>query len=149
MIKGVRFNDIDDGSRIAKTAGNAFNPLVDQVIARCDDNGILMGGSVFTQWTGYGGSVAIHVAGFHPRWINRTILFVTFDYPFNQLGVKKLFGQVPSYNKKALDFDLHLGFKAEIIIPDVYPEGDLVLLSMKREECRFLDHPPRELVKDK
>ena len=30
--------------------------------------------------------------GWDPHWINRDMLYVVFDYPFNQLGVKRLFG---------------------------------------------------------
>ena len=89
----------------------------------------------------------MHVAGIQPHWINRTLLWVCFDYPFNQLHVKKVFGPVPSYNKTALEFDKHLGFEEETVIEGVYPEGNLVLLSMTREKCRFLDMPPRALTK--
>ena len=66
------------------------------------------------------------------------MLWITFDYPFNQLGVKKLIGQVPSSNLKALEFDKKLGFKEEARISDVFPDGDLIVLSMRREDCRWL-----------
>jgi hypothetical protein len=148
MIPGVRFNDIDDGSRIANAAGTSFNPLVDQVIAGVDRSGVLTGGAVYKDFTGVGGSIQMHAAEFRPQWLNRTLLFMGFDYPFNQLKVKKIFAPVPSFRWGVVQFSLHLGFKAEIIIPDVYPEGDLVLLSMIPEECRFLANPPRALVKD-
>jgi hypothetical protein len=107
-----------------------------------------MGGVVYKDWTGNGGSISMHVAGIRHRWINRSMLWVCFDYPFNQLQVKKIFGPVPSYNKVAYEFDKHLGFQDEATIRGVYPDGDLMLLSMRREECRFLDMPPRTFMKE-
>ena len=52
-----------------------------------------MGGVIFSNYTGE--SIAMHSAAWDQHWINRDMLFVIFDYPFNQLGVKRMFGQVP------------------------------------------------------
>jgi RimJ/RimL family protein N-acetyltransferase len=145
VIPGIRFNDPEDAKRLSESTHVIFNPLADQVIARVDDRGVLVGGVLYKDYTGRGGSIAMHVAGYSPAWINRTILWIAFDYPFNQLGVNKLFGQVPSWNRHAYKFDKHLGFVDECEIPGVYPGGNMMLLSMTREQCRFLDRPPRSL----
>jgi RimJ/RimL family protein N-acetyltransferase len=72
------------------------------------------------------------------------MLWISFSYPFEQLRVSKLIAQVPSRNRKALDFDLKLGFKQEAIVADIYPDGeDLLILSMRREDCRWLKLKPR------
>jgi RimJ/RimL family protein N-acetyltransferase len=143
MIEGIRFNDQSDANRIAKISGVSFNPLVDQCIARFERRGgTLLGGVVYKDWTGLGGSIAVHVAGLRDRWVNRALLFVCFDYPFNQLQVKKIFGQISSRNRVAYEAAKHLGFVEEARIRDVYPDGDMVLLSMTREQCRFLEMPP-------
>lgn len=139
LLQNVRFGNVDDGERIAQAAGTTFNWGVDPVIARVTPKGELMGGVLFSYWTGFDGSINMHSAGFHPRWVNRTMLWVCFDYPFNQLGVKKIFGQVPEDNERALRFNLNLGFEVEQMIKDVYPSGDMILMSMYREHCRFLD----------
>ena len=142
-LDDIRFNETHDGYAIASTAGTSYNPVVDQVIARVTPRGSLMGGVLFSYWTGFGGSINMHVAGFHPRWLNRTILAVSFDYPFNQLGVRKIFGQVPMDNVRAIAFNLHLGFEKEVVIKDAYPGPppgcDMQLLSMYKDKCRFLD----------
>ena len=139
----IRFNHTDDGYAIASRAGTSYNPFVDQIIARLTPGGNLMGGVLFSYWTGAGGSINIHVAGFHPRWINRHMLMVTFGYPFLQLGVRKIFGQVPMDNLHAIRFNEHLGFKKELVIPDAYPGGppgcDMQLMSMYKGECRFIN----------
>ena len=73
------------------------------------------------------------------------MLWVSFNYTFIQLGCKVLFGQVPETNSKALEFDLKIGFKEITRIDDVFPDGGLILLAMRREECRWLKLKPRSL----
>lgn len=136
----ITTGNLDHARTIAEEVGTFFNPACDHVISRARD-GKLLGGVIFTGFTG--ASISIHVAGFSPHWINNNMLWITFDYPFNQLKVSKLIGQVPSCNRKALDFDLKLGFKEEARIMDIYPDGDLVILSMRRENCRWLKLKPR------
>jgi len=111
-------------------------------IARVRDKEIL-GGVLFTDYTG--SSICIHVHAFDKRWINKDMLWVTFHYPFIQLGVTTLFGKVEAANKHALDFDLKLGFKEVAIIPDVFPSGAMVVLSMCRHSCRWLSLTPKHL----
>jgi len=139
----IQFGNFDHAEQIAKAARIYFNPLCDVCISRSKDDKLL-GGVIFQQFTGM--SITIHVAAFDPHWINPDMLWITFHYPFEQLKVKKIFGQVPQDNSRALEFDRKLGFKIETIIRDVYPDGDMVLLSMYREDCRWLRLKPRSFV---
>ncbi len=138
----IAFNQAVHGHAIAKAAGTHFNPVVDACIARVE-HGELWGGVVFQNYTG--ASIGIHTAGFRPDWINKDMLWVTFDYPFNQLGCKKIFGQVAETNIKALEFDLKIGFKIITKIDDVFPDGACILVSLAREDCRWLKLKPRGL----
>jgi len=128
---------------IANAANVLPNRAYDTCISRSKD-GRLLGGVIYTNYTG--ASITMHTAGFDPAWVNRDMLWVCFHYPFVQLKCNKLFGQVPAWNVKALEFDLHLGFKEECIIRDVYPEGDMILLSMRKEDCRWLKLRPRTIA---
>lgn len=139
----IVFNDPIHGQVIAEAAGTQFNVLADVCIAR-EEDGVLLGGVVFQNFTG--ASIGLHVAGFDPHWINKDMLWVTFHYPFVQLNCKKIFGQVPASNKRALEFDLKLGFKIEATISDVFEDGDCVVVSMRREDCRFLKVRPTGLI---
>lgn len=139
----IEFNNVEHGYAIADLAGTSFNPDVDVVISRSEE-GELWGGSIYTSYTG--ASVAVHIAGFRSDWINKDMLWVGFDYPFNQLGCSKLFGQVPETNIKALEFDLKIGFKIVARIADVFPDGDLFIVCMDRAECRWLKLKPRSLT---
>lgn len=134
----IEFSNPEHGERIAASAGVLFNPRYDVVVARTE-RGDLYGGTVFKDYTGV--SVAGHMAGFNPRWINKDLLWVTFDYAFNQLKVATLFGPIKETNSKALELDLKLGFSPTARIKDVFPCGDMILLSMKRDQCRWLDMP--------
>ena len=138
----IQMNNPEHGYAIAEAAGVIFNPEADIVISRLS-NEELVGGVLYNGYTR--ASINMHVAAFSPRWGSRDILWVCFDYPFNQLGCKKVFGQVPSKNEHALEFNLKLGFKIETLIPDVFPEDDLLVVSMVREDCRWLNIKPRTL----
>lgn len=82
-------------------------------------------------------SCQIHVAG-EGNWVDREILQATFKYPFEHLGLKVLIGLVPSGNAEAIRFNEHLGFKIEARIKDAHPDGELLVMSMRREDCRWI-----------
>ena len=84
-------------------------------------------------------SVAMHVAAEGKTSMTRETLKVCFTYPFQQLGVKKIIGMVDSDNQAARRFDEHLGFKLEATLKDAAPKGDLMFMTMTRDECRFLE----------
>lgn len=100
-------------------------------------DGKLIAGTLFEDFNG--ANVLMHVAAEPGRqWLNLTYLNRCFDYPFNQLGVRRVTGIVPSSNTDALRFDLHLGFKQEAVLEGAHPDGDLIVLRMMREECRWI-----------
>ena len=138
----ITVGNLDHAQAIAKAAGCVFNPAVNRVISRMR-NGELLGGVIFQDYNV--ASISIHAAGFAPHWLNNNMLWVSFDYPFNQINVSKLIAPVPSRNRKAIEFDLKLGFKREARIADVFPgdDGDLLVLTMRREDCRWLKLKPR------
>jgi RimJ/RimL family protein N-acetyltransferase len=84
-------------------------------------------------------SCCMHVASIMPNWISRDLLWAAFDYPFNSLKVKVILAAVASTNEEALKLDRHLGFVDKAYIEDAHMDGDLVILAMRRENCRWLD----------
>lgn len=106
----------------------------------------ILGGVVFHNYTGRGGSITIHSAGTETNWTTRDFFWAIFDYPFNQCGVEKILGPVPADNARAMYLDLKLGFRLEAVISDVYPNGvDQFVLSMRRADCKWLRYPPRTI----
>jgi L-amino acid N-acyltransferase YncA len=70
----------------------------------------------------------------------KAMLRACFDYAFNQAGCAMVLGVVNSQNEAAMRYDLHLGFKTLYALAGMHDEGgDIVLLGMTREECRFLE----------
>ena len=100
------------------------------------NHGELVAGVLYDNFTG--GSVQMHVAGVGKRWLVREFLHFCFRYPFEQLKVNKVVGLVDSSNAAALRFDLHLGFQQEAVIKDAGRTGDIIVLTMTRDQCRFI-----------
>ena len=139
----IVFNNPDHGHRIAKEAGCNFNPACDISIGRETEDGELLGGVIYQNFTHE--SIAMHVAGFSKQWVTRDLIWVCFHYPFMQLGVKRIFGQVPETNTKALDFDLWFGFKILTKIDGVFPDGGVIVLVLEKADCRWLNFKPRSI----
>jgi RimJ/RimL family protein N-acetyltransferase len=83
-------------------------------------------------------SCCMHVAAIAPNWSSRDLLWAAFDYPFNKLKVKVILAIVASTNEEALKLDRHLGFVDKAYIEDAHVDGDLVILAMRKEDCRWL-----------
>jgi RimJ/RimL family protein N-acetyltransferase len=83
-------------------------------------------------------SILIHSAGLDKAWITRGLLAATFDYPFNQLGCEILIGQVGSKNIASKRLLEHLGFKTVAVIKNAHEQGDLVIMTMSRDKCKYI-----------
>jgi hypothetical protein len=82
----------------------------------------------------------MHIAALSEvNWMSRDLLWAAFDYPFNVLGVKVILGQICGSNEDALRLNRHLGFKVVAEIPDAHMDGDLVIMAMRKEDCRWLN----------
>jgi RimJ/RimL family protein N-acetyltransferase len=125
------------GPWVCQRAGGTWLPGRGSTIGLARDNQ-LIAGVLYEDWNG--ANVVMHVAAEGKNWLNREFLRVCFDYPFNQLKCKRVTGIVPSSNGQALKFDKHLGFRVEARLKDAHPEGDLMVLSMNREQCKWIDH---------
>lgn len=137
----IEFNNIAHGWAIAGAIPRNFNPALDPVISHTNNLGELLGGVIYDGWTG--SCIFMHQASFHKSWLSREYLWVVFDYPFNQLGCLKVCGTIPSGNQTLLEFNKRIGFIQEAKIEGGYPDGDLLVLSMKRDQCRWLDYTPK------
>lgn len=107
-----------------------------------DGSGATKALAVFDRWT-YNCAEA-HIAVDEPMAL-RTLCREAFPWYFAQRGV--LLGIVRASNTKALKLDFHLGFKEQTRVTDGMDRGeDLVILRMRREECRWMKarHVPRE-----
>ncbi len=112
-----------------------------QGIIAYDDNDEICAGAVFDTFTV--DSCCAHIAVDRPIAIRRGFLHEIARHLFIVCGRKRIFGQVPSTNEKALKFDLHIGFEEVARIPDSIATGvDTIIIRMDKEGCRWL---PEEL----
>lgn len=143
----IESNNLEHGHAIAQASGGHYNPAVDVVLSRTSHAGKLLGGVIYQGYTRQ--SICVHMAGFIPNWINRDLLWISFQYPFVQLGCNKMFGQIPSTNMRSLALSTRLGFREVTRIDGVFPDGDLVVMEMNKSECRWLDlRKPRDTSLD-
>jgi len=87
----------------------------------------------------------MHVA-YVPGWhfTPRSLLRAVFRYAFLTAGREVVLGVVNSKNEKALRMDAHLGFRELFRLPGMHDDGgDMVLLGMTKDNCRYLDDEPR------
>lgn len=85
-----------------------------------------------------GASVHMHSAG-DGNWVTKKLLWAAFDYPFNACKLGMVIGVVPSGNAQALKFNENLGFTTQCKLEGAHPDGSLILMTMRREQCRFLN----------
>lgn len=116
----------------ARTGGSGY---VEGVAIGWERNGQLTAGVLVDHYNG--ASACLHVAGDGKKWLTREFLYFVFGYVFEQLKLNVVIGLVPSWNTQALRFDLHLGFVEKCRIPGAVPDGDLVILTMTRGQCRW------------
>ena len=88
-----------------------------------------------------GNSIHIHIAADDHRWLTKEVLWCGFDYPFNQLEVKKLIAPVRSSNTRALGMTVKFGFKEETRIKDFHLDGEdlIFMVTTKDKAQRWLD----------
>ena len=84
-----------------------------------------------------GANVVCHIAG-EGNWATRGYLNVIFDYPFNQMGVRRITVPVSSTNIKSIDLVTDMGFTLECTLAQATPEGDLHLFRMLRDDCQYI-----------
>lgn len=124
------------GPWVCERTKGTWSPI-DATAIGLEDDGELVAGVTYDHFNG--ASIAMHVASDGSRkWLSREFLEFAFSYPFEQLKVKKVIGIVPSTNADALRFDKHLGFVEEARIAQGYPDGDLIFLTMRRDQCRWI-----------
>ena len=86
-----------------------------------------------------GKTCQMHVVNLTGKTTPRKLIWAAFDYPFNKAGIEVVFGVLNSKNEHAVAYDKKLGFKEVNRWDGVHDDGgDIVLLEMKRGECRWI-----------
>jgi hypothetical protein len=91
-------------------------------------------------FTGFWGRVcSVHLAG-EGNWVNRNLIWRSFDYPFRQVGVQAVLAPISAGNARSLNFAQRMGFKEVHRIRDGWADDvDLIILQLLREDCHWLN----------
>lgn len=122
------------GAWVAEVLGRGYFAERSEAIG-LERDGKIVAGVVYEEYCG--ASITCHIA-FSGRLTSRYVAAI-FDYPFNVAGVGKIIAPVSSGNAKALRVVKKMGFVEEGRIKDARLDGDIVMLTMTRDACRFLD----------
>lgn len=139
MTTRIIFND-PLVTKIIANAIPASRSDADVSIALAKDDE-LVGGVIYKEFTGESLRMSAHA--FRSNWGTRDFLWAVFDYPFNQLGVPRVYTHCRASRLDVIEFDHRLGFKDVAVLPGVYM-GDVaaIVMKMERAECRWLNIKP-------
>lgn len=105
----------------------------DGTVMSMDDVAVGVGFNAFV-----GRSCCMHTVIQRPDLLSRGMIRDAFSYVFNVANCNAVLGLVDSTNDAALSLDKRLGFVEVARIPNGGAEGDLVVMQMTREACRWL-----------
>ena len=101
-----------------------------------EHNGAVVAGVVYDHFTGT--SIQATMAVEHSHTV-KEFLWAIFDYPFNQLGVGKILVNVEEANPDSLRMLRRMGFIKEAYIEGVFPSGAMIIMSLVKENCVWLE----------
>ena len=84
-------------------------------------------------------SCTMHIASIGNNWMTKDLLWSSFDYPFIKLQKKVILIGMNASNKEAVKLNRHLGFEEKALIEDAHEKGDLLLMTMRKEQCKWLN----------
>jgi len=97
-------------------------------------NGEFVAGVIYENWNRRTITCHIAISGrLTPRY-----LAVIFDYPFNVCDVKKIIVPVDSTNSKSVNLVEKMGFTEEARIKDGMANGDMILYTLAKNDCKYL-----------
>lgn len=101
-------------------------------LALLGDRGI-MAGVIYSRWTSHDAHVTLAVVGrATPEFV-----FAAFDYPFNQVGLRRVSALARASNLRSIRLAQHLGFTLEGRLRRAAGSEDILLFGLLREECRW------------
>lgn len=129
-------NDDLIGQWVARRTGGSYHAGSGKTIALVEDDRIIAA----VLYEGHNGaSIQTHMAAVPGRnWMTRQYLWKIFDYPFRQLDCNLIIAPVASDNLDSRRFCKHLGFETQATLRDAHPNGDLLILGMYRNQCKWL-----------
>ena len=121
------------GHWVAEKLGSGYFAARSNAIGLVKDDR-LIAGVIYENWNGR--SIMCHIAV--EGRLTRRYFGAIFDYAFNVCNVEKVIVPVESHNLRSVKLIENMGFTEEGRIKDCQPEGDTILYTMTKGDCRFL-----------
>lgn len=118
----------------ATQIGCVFRPEYDTAIG-LQRGGEFVAGVIYEGWNGK--SIVAHIAV--SGRMTPAFLAAIFDYPFRVCGAQKVICPVPSDNARSIKLATNMGFMQEARIQDAAPTGDVLLFTLTKSNCRFIE----------
>ena len=134
MSLALFFDESVIGPWVCERTGASWNSGRGTAIGKLRD-GKLVAGALYEDWNG--SNITCHIAG-DAGWADATFLSVIFDYPFNAIGAKMITAPVCSSNEKSIALVTKFGFNLEAKLHGATSKGDLLLFTMRKNECKYL-----------
>ncbi len=119
------------GHWVATEIGGMYASSQAQAIG-LERHGRIEAGIIFEDWNGR--SLAARGR------LTRTFLQVITNYAFEQCQVSKVIAPVFSNNPDGIRFVKKMGFIEECRIKEAQPNGDILIFTLVKSECRYLKH---------
>lgn len=100
-------------------------------------NGELVAGIVIDHML-EGANGFAHITITKPGKDTHALISAFFDYAFNQCKLKRVTAMCPSTNSKIVAFNSKVGFVEEHRIINGVPGGDMLVLGMLPEKCKWI-----------
>ena len=83
----------------------------------------LIAGCVYSDYRPRFGTIEMSIASVSPMWARRENIAGLLKYPFEQLGVFKVYAASHLSNEKALKVNAHIGFTREAVLAHQFGKG--------------------------
>lgn len=122
------------GYWVSEQLGSVYCPKGSNAIGLRKDNEIIAG-VIYENWNGR--SVMVHIAV--KGRLTPAYIAAIFDYPYNVCGVEKVIAPIEVGNVRSSGLVENMGFREEARLKDCHPNGDIVIYSLTKANCRFLE----------
>lgn len=123
------------GPWVTERTGGSWSSGRGTAIGKIGEDGQIVAGVLYEDWNQ--ANIVCHIAGVG-NWATKQFLNIIFDYPFNQIGAKRITVPVASENEKSINLVLRMGFELECKLRKATPFGDLLLFCMFAEDCKYI-----------
>lgn len=100
-------------------------------------DGRLTAGVLFNEWNG--SNVHVHLRADTRYSMTRGFLRELFTWAFKVLGARRVTAVCDGANKRILQVTSKMGFICEAILKDFIPTGNLYVMVMWPQNCRYLE----------